>query len=474
MSSLPACAPRLALGLALGLAACAPDEPSTAPAPSTSASSMPAAVAPMQRDILLLLVDTLRADHLGIYGYPRATSRHLDAFAEEALVFEHVLAPAPWTLPSVGSVMTGVHPSVHGLRAREGAAGMVGLRPALSTLAENLRAAGYRTAAVITNPWLKGKAHGLQRGFDEYRVVTGLTAHEVHDEATRIVRAKDPRPLFLYLHYMGPHGPYRRHPELGHDVLGPLPERYARTLDEAELAALPDYLGLGGARELGAYVDRYDAAIHAWDEAFGAWMERFARRAPEAQPIVCVIADHGEEFVEHGGWNHGETLYAEQLQVPWILRLPGRRPGRIDAPVSLIDVAPTLLAAVGVPIPDTMAGLDVLGRPLDPARPLFAETEVRMGGTSDAAYLQRSVRIGARERIERPGGVECYDLALDPRQAQPGCDDAAWNEALAAELRAWSEASARLAESLGSSSAVELEPDARAELRALGYAGDGE
>ncbi|HEX6884947.1 MAG TPA: sulfatase [Planctomycetota bacterium] len=471
MSSLPARARRIALLLALGLAACAPDEPGEAAVPA--AAPAPEAAPPVQRDILLLLVDTLRADHLGLYGYPRATSRNLDAFAEDALVFEQVLAPAPWTLPSVGSVMTGVHPSVHGLRAHEGE-GMTGLRPALATLAESLRAAGYRTAAVVTNPWLKGKTHGLQRGFDEYRVVTGMTAHEVHDEATPIVRAKDPRPLFLYLHYMGPHGPYRRHPQLGHDVLGPLPERYDRVLGEAELAALPRYLKLDGARELGAYVDRYDGAIHAWDEAFGAWMERFARRAPEAQPIVCVIADHGEEFVEHGGWNHGETLYAEQLEVPWILRLPGRPPGRIREPVSLIDVAPTLLAAVGVPIPATMTGLDVLGRPLDAGRPLFAENDVRMGGASDPAHRQSSVRIGARERIEHPGGAECYDLALDPRQAHPGCDDAAWNEALAAELRAWSEASARLAESLGSAPAVELEPGAREELRALGYAGDDE
>lgn len=458
-------------GLLLG--ACgqgAPSEPT--PGVVTAVHDVAPPAAPVQRDILLLLVDTLRADHLGLYGYPRATSRHLDAFGLSALVFERVLAPAPWTLPSVASVMTGAYPSVHGLCAKDGETELETLRPGLATLAEGLQAAGYRTAAIITNPWLKGRAHGLQRGFEHYEVLTGIDAREVHAQATKLLRAEDARPLFLYLHYMGPHGPYHRHPVLGREVLGPLPERYDRPLTAAEQAALPGYLRLDGPQELGTYVDRYDAAIHAWDQAFGEWMARLEARAPERAPIVCVIADHGEEFVEHGGWNHGETLYAEQLSVPWILRLPGRAPGRVDAPVSLIDVAPTLLAAVGAPIPPTMAGQDVLAHALASTRALFAETDVRMGGIADPAYRQRSVRIGTRERIERPGGVECYDLALDPTQAEAGCGEAEGDATLESALRAWSEASARAAEQLGTSKRVELDPALLEELRELGYAGD--
>jgi arylsulfatase A-like enzyme len=151
-------------------------------------------------DVMLLLVDTLRADHLGLHGYPRPTSPALDRFAEDALVFDSVVSPAPWTLPAVGSLLTSTYPSVHGLRTRSGPKLSTRMREGLSTLAETFREAGYRTAAVVTNPWVNTAGHGLQRGFDFYVGDVDKTADEIHELARTILEEDDPRPLFLYLH----------------------------------------------------------------------------------------------------------------------------------------------------------------------------------------------------------------------------------------------------------------------------------
>lgn len=128
---------------------------------------------PQQHDVFLLVVDTLRADHVGSYGYPRPTSPQLDRLAVSATVFTDVLAPAPWTLPSIGSLMTANFPSVHGLQARKRRGALDSLRPGLATLAETLKNEGYRTVALVTNPWVVIREHGLDRGFDEYSEVRG-------------------------------------------------------------------------------------------------------------------------------------------------------------------------------------------------------------------------------------------------------------------------------------------------------------
>jgi len=219
-------------------------------------------------DIYLLLVDTLRADHLGLYGYERPTSPNLDRFADSATVFEDVVATAPWTLPSVGSVMTGTYPSAHGLRARVRVKGMTALRPGVKTLAEALAEEGYRTVSIISNPWLKAGAHGLSRGFEEVVTALSKSAAHLNELARKVVSKDDPRPLFLYVHYMDPHGPYTRYP--GAKDLGPLPRAKDRELTSAEIARIPKYLRLPGVKDLGRYVHEYDIAIRAWDESFGA------------------------------------------------------------------------------------------------------------------------------------------------------------------------------------------------------------
>jgi len=422
-------------------------------------------------DVYLLLVDTLRADHLSLYGYERPTSPHLDRFARSAIVFENAVATAPWTLPSVASVMTGVYPSAHGLRATLSAEKATALRPEVTTLAEELASRGYRTVAIITNPWLMPKRFGLARGFEEYIPLIMENAPVVHELAREVITRDDPRPLFLYLHYMDPHGPYDRHTDTDPAGLGPLPANLERELTADESASLPLYLRLSDTTDLGSYIRAYDRAIYAWDESFGSWIRWLDARKSVPAPVVVVVADHGEEFTERGSWNHGATLYEEQLSVPWLLRLPGRPPMRVsDRVVSLIDVAPTLLAALGLPVAKTMMGSDVLSPKFAADRPVFAETEVRIGGISDPHFVQRAVQRGKRKYIQRPSGPECYELASDPLERSPDCVASAWRDRARADLERWARENEKLASILGASDPVELDSELREQLRAIGYA----
>jgi arylsulfatase A-like enzyme len=273
---------------------------------------------------------------------------------------------------------------------------------------------------------------------------------------------------------MDPHGPYDRHPHADGAGLGPLPEEFNRPLTARERKKLPHYLRLRGKSDLGSYIEAYDRASAAWDEAFGEWLEwieaREAREARRVAPLIAVVADHGEEFAEHGGWNHGETLFEEQLLVPWVIRSPDRAPQRIqEHAVSLIDVAPTLLAAVGVRIPESMQGSDVLGAVPAAERPLFSETEIRIGGIPDPRYLQRAVRRGATKHVERPSGSECYDLESDPREQHASCSRVGWRARAESDLKQWARRNRNLAKTLGAAAAVELDPEQQERLRAIGY-----
>ena len=190
-----------------------------------------------KRDVYFLQADTLRAGHLDLHGYERPTSPNLDHFADSATVFERVVAAAPWTLPSVGSVMTGVYPSVHGLRARAHSKGMTALGPAVTTLAEVPAGEGYRTVAIVTNPWMTTAAHGLARGFEEYIPFSMVNAPAVNERACEVIAKDDPRPLFLDMHCMDPHGPYDRHADASSSALGSLPANSDRELTRKELSA---------------------------------------------------------------------------------------------------------------------------------------------------------------------------------------------------------------------------------------------
>lgn len=306
---------------------------------------------PSHSNVVLYLVDTLRADRLGCYGEPRPVSPRLDAFAAEAVLFEDALSQSSWTKASMASVLTGLIPSAHGVNGPRDR-----LPEDLPTLTRILHRAGYRTAAVVANSFVT-EPFGFAEGFDHFVYLPDLArSREVMDrvEAWLEAAAGDGRPFFLYVHSIDPHAPYDPPPDLR--------RRFAPRVEDPEagsVAALYELVrGAPPAPEtagdLGAL---YAAEIAAEDRQLGRFLDLLQGRGLYDDSLILFTSDHGEAFSEHGSWSHGQTLYAEVLRVPLLLRLPGGEGAgrRIPAPVQGVDLLPTVLDSVGLPPPPRLA-----------------------------------------------------------------------------------------------------------------------
>jgi len=314
--------------------------------------------------IVLIVADTLRADFLGLRGTggPDVTPA-LDGFAGRAVDFRRAFAAAPWTKPSVASLLTGVHPAVHGVTNHDGhfwsggesAANRTGAVPqALTTIAEALRAAGYRTAGFVANEWL-ARGYGFEQGFDHYEddIPSDLPGAAFERADRWLAEHAAGGPFFVYVHAMEPHGPYDA-PVRFVDVARRAALGDSRPLTDAEYESIPEYLrdpawsAAPAARDLLEWRVRYAAGVAAFDRGLGIFLERLERRGVLEDAAVILTADHGEELLEHGGWDHGRTLYDEQLHVPLLLLLPGAEPRQVEDVVSLVDLHPTLLELAGL------------------------------------------------------------------------------------------------------------------------------
>lgn len=317
-------------------------------------------------NVLLIVVDTLRADALESYGSERATSPEIEArLAERGVVVERAYADAPWTVPSMASLLSG-RPGSDLTNAR---GAPVGIPDAAQTLAELLAEAGYDTAAFVANATMQER-NGFAQGFGHYQAppLDRALAHhagKLNDEVLAYLsatsgRARE-RPFFLWVHYLDPHDPYDNSdlvdgrspffPEYdgqltGHDVHG-LEVGRVEMEDPAE-----------DLRHLRAL---YDSEVRFVDRHVGRLLDALGPRRLE-NTLLILTSDHGEEFHEHGGFKHGQTLYEEQLRVPWILRWDGVLPAgrRVDGPASLLDLLPTVASAVGLRPRDDLPGLDLL------------------------------------------------------------------------------------------------------------------
>jgi len=350
--------------------------------------------------ILLFVVDTLRADHLGAYGYPKPTSPGIDEFAGEGLVFERAYAAGNWTRPSMASLHSSTMPSRHGVVAVDN-----GLSPELPLLSEQLTAMGYLTA-FFTNGVNMSPEIGYGRGVRYYDVpqssaavertpvfrgfvfrllpdarswvrrTTGGSGPDARNERVLAwARTVDPeRPIFLYVHYMGPHTPYMPPAEFiapfsstpaQHRLAEPPPR------DAGRDALAPD--------DLEQMIAQYDGEILWHDVHLRRLLEELRRLGWLDNAIVAITSDHGEAFGEHGVWGHGYSLFEEVVRVPLILwsSLSWNRHQRITAPVSLVDLAPTLVDLAGGRIPPAWDGLSlrpwILGERQDDERVVFQE-----------------------------------------------------------------------------------------------------
>ena len=418
------------------------------------------------RSVVLIVVDTLRADHLGAYGHAQATSSELDLRAAQGALFERAFAPSSWTLPSFASLYTGVWPAAHGVGREPGSQDrFTALSGQLRVLAEILAEQGFETAAVVNNPFLH-PGFGLARGFETYRYVYGNLLHQ--PRASQIAWAglrwldeRDPRRRFLLvLHFFDPHLTYDPHPS----VRGSFTSGYRGPLE------LP-FRGLGKANEAWVPPDPADRRFvsGAYDEELlfvNRQLERFfaglAERGLSEETLVVLTADHGEELFDHGGFEHGHSLYQELLHIPLAVWGPGVLPGRIDAPVSLVDVLPTLLEALGLP---PLAGLDGVSLwPLLTRRQALAERPIVAEGTLHGPERRALVRWPWK-LVEVDGGApRLFDLERDPGEAQ----DLAASQP--DRLRALGEELAGLrAAAAPAAPPPEIDAETRRDLSGLGY-----
>ncbi len=379
---------------------------------------------PRPRNLLLISIDTLRADHVGCYGHARPTTPALDALAAEGVLFLDASATSPWTKPSHASLLTGLYPRRNGVLGFE-----YGLSREVEHLAELLARQGFQTAAVVSNSALT--SDGLERGFEHFEFVergTGPEPTTVTEHALSWLATRDPgRPFFAFVHYNDPHADYRALPPYLEQFVRPyegLANGKARQLFAHTLGVIT--YGPEDARYLS---DLYDAAIRQLDDRLGHLFESLRAAGALQDTLVVVTSDHGEEFLEHGGVQHGLTQYEESVRVPLVFRGPGLPRGwRLSEPVSLVDVLPTCLSALGLGVPGDLDGVDLTellrseDARLEP-RSLFFEadcappapgTQLLQPGTS------RAVRRGKLKlHYELSSGeVRLFDLETDPGEMQ--------------------------------------------------------
>lgn len=321
-------------------------------------------------NVVLVVVDTLRADHLSLYGYGRPTSHRLDRLAaQRGVVLENVRSQAPCTFPSVNSLLTSRSP----VRFVGRPAGVFSIPDEYPTVASVLRGAGYSTGAVSASPIVRATpsaenpAGGFGAGFDQFdESCEWEFAPCVNDRALDLLDRMR-APFFLYLHYMDPHDPYilpgARNPRFS-GPLPPGPDREALAKGEvnsfaARLYGPEEDAGLDDS-ELQFLLGRYDESIHYWDSWFANLIDGLAGRGLLENTIIVLASDHGEEFLEHGDLKHCRNVFDTSVRVPLVFFVPGASPRRLPLSASNLDIFPTILDLARIPASDfTLEGSSV-------------------------------------------------------------------------------------------------------------------
>ncbi len=412
-------------------------------------------------DVVLILVDTLRADHLSAYRYPQPISPHIDEFARSATLFESAMSQAPHTLPSVLQIMTSRY--IH----------ETDIDPRIPTLAELLRQHGYQTAAVVENGLFETTpdAHGLMRGFDRFyrngplhtdnveqqHWKTKTPADCITAQARRWLHVRDrDRPFFLWLHYFDPHDPYM--PPFADDMEALTWQAASHFTGDIRRTFL--YRGADGERpaEFTAAdrqhpIDLYDGEIRYLDQSIGELFDELRAEGVFDRSMIIIAADHGESFGEHGAWTHGNSLYDSEVHIPLIVKLPGQARGkRVLDPVQAIDIAPTVLEAARVPAEGiTLDGTSLRQRPRRAAFTFWKDS--------------KAVRTAVWKLVSRAGKTELFHLPHDPQELH---DLAGERPGVVARLTAAGDA--KMAALNASPSEVNrISSQTVEQLRALGY-----
>ena len=429
-------------------------------------------------DVIVILVDTLRRDALGCYGNPRDPTPSIDRLAEESTRFENAISPSGWTLPAVASLLTGTWPSIH--RAQGKVSRLTPISPDVPLCTEALSRAGYRTLAVANAAFLSPLL-GLNRGFDIFdhrhaynRDIRG--ANESVDAALALLDQEPDHPAFLLLHLFDPHldydpaeDPYR----FTNGRTDPPPPLGMK--DCGELCMPEDLVDL----EAVAYVRAiYLAEVAYLDRQVGRFLEELKRRGRYDDALVILTSDHGEEFFEHGGFEHGHSLYDELIKVPLLVKWPqgtGPAPGVTTAGLPTLDLMPTVFDVAGLETPATCVGRSLL-EPANGAessdRLVFAEATLY--GPERMSLRTDRHKVTVTYVREGPPVIEIYDLAQDPGESSNlASSSPELVERLGGKIREVRQRLAREGARNRAGSVQDLDPKKRAEylksLDSLGY-----
>ncbi len=447
----------LLLALVLVSLACTAERATEATLPSSSTS------------ILWITIDTIRADHLGAYGYFRNTSPRFDALAEESLLFERSLAPIATTLPSHLSVLTATYPNEHGVLSNIAAGGKI-FTPSekLVSLAGFLAERNYATAAFVSATPLKDWS-GIQRGFIDYDSPSARTraGNETTDRALAWLKQHAGNPFFLWVHLFEPHHPHDTPPGIEAFHFDYRLDGYiaARHFPDSLMTRHDVYV------DTRVEMNAYDAEILFADQQLGRLIDAVRHSDSADNVAIVVMGDHGEGMAQHGMPYHG-AVWDEQLHVPLLMHVPGEPAQRVSQPMSIVDVFPTLLGRIDIPDEAQylieVSGIDVFDVP-DEARAVFSQSSMRL--TKWGMPLTYSLTSKDWKYTSASDGEQrLYDLREDPFELEDISDSrpdevarfqAIIDERVALQL-------ARNAE-IGGTQFEQIDEALLEDLRALGY-----
>ena len=360
--------------------------------------------------VIVYLVDSLRADHTTPYGYERDTTPELLEFSRDSVVFERAIAPSGWTKPSVASIFTSQLPGRHGVMQLPDPLGEQQV-----TLAEMLTDRGYSTGAVVANATVYSRGSGFDQGFDLFAGVPGahgrrskvVDAARVVDTSLRFIDARRGLPTFLYVHTMDAHVPYVP-PEPFDRLYGPAPT--------ADLPASDPRRDYHGPEDLERVVAQYDGCIAYGDREFGRFVSELEARGLYDRALIIFLADHGEEFLDHGRWTHSKSVFDELVRVPLVVKWPGRKDAgrRVQGQVQLVDLLPSILENEQLPVPSPP---DIAGRPLTAALDPGAPETVAILQNNHRGYVAYGASTSEEKYIRRLGPEDeelFFRLAEDP------------------------------------------------------------
>jgi arylsulfatase len=455
----------LCIGL-VGIGGCFEENPSPGNSPAATAIKRP--------NIVWITLDTTRADHLGCYGYFRATSPNIDRLADDSILFEHCVVPMATTLPSHLSTLTGTYPIEHGVLANRGVGGKRFVpSERLHSFAAHLNTQGYFTAGFVSATPLKPWS-GIQEGFLHYDAPPQgqktRRADETNERVLTWLSGPDREPFFLWIHYFDPHSPYEA-PE-------PFGDRFAsddglETYVEARGIPENSETFKGETIDSREAINAYDGEIAWTDHQVGLLLDGLRSKGMWERTAVVLLGDHGEGIGQHAITRHGR-IWGEQLHVPLLMRVPGIAARRIAMPLSSVDVFPTLLGLIDIAGMESYlehaSGIDALASASD-ERFLFSQMSQRMQrwGIENAYALTTS---GWKYTRSESGAEQLYDLIDDPFElidVVENYPDVAENfrERFLEQL----EQQHQRALALGSGQQMRLEESVIEELKALGYGG---